>query len=309
MALRESYFDDDDQERGLRSMLEIESKAGPPVMRLLQQSRIALEAEYQRSIDLNYVRRLKDNWNPHAMGVIYVSERADGKVVVMDGQHRLHAFRLFIPTGTDPTVNCLVYRNLTPEQEAELFVVLNGNRLGPRPIQLYTASLKARRPEEVAIDAMVRAIGMRVADSNKDGQISCVLTLKHVVRLDGLDKLRLLLEILSGAYGKDKGGYTRAMIRGLNSFVDRFGGLYDKEHLIDALRRTDPDLIQRQARSFLGVSTSQDTAQVTGMVVHEVYNKGMRNKGRLPDWNDAEIINALRSRRAADVQARRRAAE
>lgn len=297
----ERFTDWDDEaeaERGMESMLEIEARVGAPVMRMIPQSRLHLEAVYQRTLDMGYVRKLKATWVPRAMGVLYVSERADGRLVVIDGQHRLFVFRELAPTDTDPTVNCLVYRGLTPRDEAETFVILNGSRLALRPIQLFKASLDAERPVETAINRLVESLGMRITDNSADGHIACVLTLRYIYRMDGPKVLSAVLDIAHAANGKQRQGYSRAMLRGLHSFLIRFGEEYDRTHLVDALRRTDPDLIIRQARRYAGVSTSPDLASMTGTVIHELYNKGMRPKGRLKDWNDAEVVARLRTKRA-----------
>src|SRR4051812_31723657 len=85
----------------------------------IRASRLAVDASYQRPRNERKIRKIANNFDPDALGVLYVSKRADGTYVILDGQQR-HA--ALIEMGwQDQQVPCHVYTGLSVADEARLF--------------------------------------------------------------------------------------------------------------------------------------------------------------------------------------------
>jgi hypothetical protein len=80
---------------------------------------IRVDTQYQRPINIAHVRKIANEFDERAFGVILVSERADGSVYVIDGQHRLAAVKSMGRGGSE--IPCHVYRGLSVGDEALIF--------------------------------------------------------------------------------------------------------------------------------------------------------------------------------------------
>jgi hypothetical protein len=88
---------------------------------------IEVDPTIQRPLNAAWAERIGRELDPDLMGVIHVSQRANGRYVVIDGQHRIYGVKnVFGNNGT--LVECKVYEGLTKSQEAEFFVGLNNFR-------------------------------------------------------------------------------------------------------------------------------------------------------------------------------------
>jgi hypothetical protein len=120
-----------------------------------------------------------DEW---AIGVLLLSRRPDGTLVILDGQHRAAALRQVGVPGNAKVVPAFVYEGLSQTQEAHLFVGHNTTRT-VSAWDKFKAFRTAGDPETVAIDRLVRSHGLQVASSSRDGQIGAVSALRSIYRL------------------------------------------------------------------------------------------------------------------------------
>jgi hypothetical protein len=79
---------------------------------------------YQRDEVRSLINTIARKWNPFKVGVLHVSERQDGSLNMMDGQQRRKGA---LTTGIN-VLETKIYKNLTYEQECELYDGLNYNR-------------------------------------------------------------------------------------------------------------------------------------------------------------------------------------
>lgn len=250
---------------------------------------LIVDSDLQRSRDEGRIRRMADTLDLEALGLLHVSARANGVYHITDGQHRHGALLL---AGFDPTdlVQCLVYYDLTPQEEAQRFVGLN-TFSSPRAFDKFKVRIKANDPIAVGIDKILMEHGWRLVTGDVDGAFGAVVAAERVYTGYGTtDKdlgpqnLHSALGVVTEAWGRKSGAAHGAMIAGLGLFFARYGVDVDKAALVRRLAQFPggPDAYigkARGIREFRGGVLARCVAELTV----EVYNK-RRSTGQLPDW-------------------------
>jgi hypothetical protein len=233
----------------------------------------------QRELRGEWVNELIRDFNPDRVGVLTVNYR-EGYYYVVDGQHRVEAMRGI--GWEDQQVECRVYENLTIQEEAELFLALN-KRLAVGPIPQYKVGLTACRPEEMAIQAVLEPLNLRVGQGKVDGSITAVGTLRRIYREFGAETLSRALAIIVSAYGDE--GLTAGVIDGLGMFVARYGQTVKDDDVIETLRNA-----RAGVRGLVNIAESirQNTGapkhQCIGAAAVRIYNAPRRGRAQLRDW-------------------------
>ena len=130
----------------------------------------------QRDLNPARVAKLAAGFDLEQIGAPVVSRRG-GWYYLIDGQHRIEALKLWLGAWEGQQVQCWCYEGLTEAQEAELFLKLN-DTLAVHAFAKFKVSVQAGRDTEADIDRIVRALGLRIANSRAGGGIAAVATLR-----------------------------------------------------------------------------------------------------------------------------------
>jgi hypothetical protein len=185
----------------------------------IEKMRVSTHA--QRELRQQWVDELLASFDLEQLGNPTVNLRG-GVYYVIDGQHRVEALRQM--GWGDQQVECWVYEGLDEGGEAEAFLKLQ-NRLTVRALDKFRVSVVAGRAEEVAIDRVVRSLGLKITDDRVPGGIKAVGTLRRIYQRDGAQVLRRALSIVRDAYGD--GGLEAATIDGIGLLCARYNGELD----------------------------------------------------------------------------------
>lgn len=232
----------------------------------------------QRDLNAARVDKIAANFDVERIGTPTVNERS-GHFYVIDGQHRIEAIKE-IGWG-DQQIQCWTYVGLTEEEEAEMFLVLN-DVLTVDGFAKFRIGVHAGRDEEVDIDRIVRAQGLRISRNAKDGAVSAVGTLRRVYRRSDGGTLGRTLRIIRDAYGD--AGLTAPVIDGLGYVCARYNGDLDDAHTVARLSTSmggvgglinKANVIRRQ----MGGTVANSVAAA----VVDTINAGKGGK-KLPSW-------------------------
>src|SRR5215467_8022823 len=149
-------------------------------VRLLPVGRLKVDHSYQRQLDDGWVERLAANWRPDFAGVLLVSSRDNGEMVVLDGQHRLAAVRTLLARHAEISESLWaeVYFNLSVEGEASIFMGRN-NQKSVHIIDRFRARVRAGEPTAVRIADTLKRHGS-TWDYNSTKGYACVGVLEKV---------------------------------------------------------------------------------------------------------------------------------
>lgn len=177
-----------------------------PTLQFLLLSQLEVDDTYQRSIDnpgsQSMIKAIARSWNWDLCQPLFVARRSDGRMYVVDGQHRLAAARV---RGDIAQLPCIIALTDGVSKEAKLFSEFNRRRRPPSALDLYFSDLAAGDPVAADIDVALKAAGLRMARSTntanfKPGDISNIGGLRRVYQQHGSDVMGLALLAIAKAW-------------------------------------------------------------------------------------------------------------
>jgi len=256
-------------------------------LRWLAIAEIQVDPEAQRALSKPWVEQHVNDFDPEQIGYIVVNRRENGKLYVVDGQHRL-ALLAAVGWG-DQQVQCEYFEGLTQAGEAELFLARN-DRKSVQTFDKFRVSITAKEEMACDIDRIVRIQGLAVANQQKEGHIVAVAALTRVYSGDGISvkdgpaALARTLKIIQNAWGRRAANFNGKIIEGIGAMQLRYDGAIDQEALAAKLAP-----FSGGASGVLGRAKSLH--ETRGHPLHhcvastlvDIYNKG-RRVGKLEDW-------------------------
>lgn len=241
-----------------------------------------MDERIQRAVRPAHLTRIRRRLDLDALGVVIVSRRNDGRLAVLDGQHRVRAL---IDEGLgDYKVTCKVFEGLSLPEEAGLFRRLNTTSKTSALEDLEKAVLEGE-PEAVAIGKLLKRNGYRLTRAPGAGTIACAVALRKVygTKGNGPAALGFALHVATQAWGAHSDSVDGSIVQGLGGFYSAFGEEIDRKALINKLAKH-----KGGAPGFLGQSKA--LADLEHLTVHRavsrrahgLYNKGRRESNQLP---------------------------
>jgi len=220
-------------------------RAWPYRFELVPLDRLFIDADYQRPLT-SFVETVAREYDPALVGCLIVSERADNRMAVIDGQTRSEAMR----RNEESAAPCLIYSGLTHEQEAELFADLQTKRRGMATYLRFRAALVARKPEAVAIAEIVREAGFELDVEETPHTVKAIAALEKVYRRDPALLITVMACIANAWPNPDtEGRVSGDMIGGLAIFIGRERNV-DLERLVERLSATEPRTVRHRANAL-----------------------------------------------------------
>jgi hypothetical protein len=241
-----------------------------------------IDPTYQRSVSAAAVRGIVRRFDPDIFGVLTISMRSDGRLYVIDGQHRLRAIQEM--GWSDQDVPCVVYSGLTSKDEARIFTETQRTRRKLSPQNVMKADLSWGNNAAMEIANTVEAAGFRLnldTSSRANGQIAAIGSLRYIDTQfrDGL--MKDVLGILAEAWGTEEGPRD-AIIAGLAIFLSRYEGKTDRKRVVRILAGMNPERVITDGRLQAQLNGLQ-TRDGVGRQIWTMYNHKLHHK--LPPWD------------------------
>lgn len=233
-----------------------------------------------RPLSARKVAQIVRDFDPDAVGTLYISQRADGSFWVLDGNNRREAVhRLW---GPEAQVPVMIYTGLTLEQEKMLFVKFNENRTKPKPIDIFLAKLGGKEERAVAIAKIV--VGDHGLEFNPIPGIARLAAVQAVTTIfegGGPEVLDTTLSVVSAAWGKHTDSYHTQVLLGVGVLLARYPEL-DTVRLTKVLADTNPKRLVSQAQTIKtseleGRSVDSRSGSYVARLVLSSYNKRLRS--------------------------------
>jgi hypothetical protein len=278
-------------------------------------SKLTVDPRYQRPVFPAKVKKIQDGFDPDAFGVLYVSERADGSLVILDGQQR-HAAVMGMPGWENDYLPAIVYTGLTVRQEAALFTLYNGIRTKPRPSDMYRAALVAGDPSVKAINVIVTDLGLVIGDGPGKTRVQSIASVRRIYDNVGGDVLRRVMTVATRAWAPGtREALSADILVSLATVVARHDPNDDR--LVKVLMRAEPYDIIQKARVTLATFGKVGTgnapmAGIIGGIIVRLYNNRLDADKKIkydPEatgiafWRSASLPPSSRQQRKAAVAA------
>lgn len=212
--------------RAATSRLKVNPALGsPPTLEWRAIGELLIDDTYQRRIDTGQsqtlIRKIAQFWDWGLCQPLAVSRRPDGKLLIVDGQHRASAAKL---RSDIPHLPCVITSYASAGDEAAAFVALNQMRRPLNALDLFKAAIAAGDTEATEIAAAVAKAGLRIANTTnnvqqKPGSLINVGGLRHCYRVHGQQTLTGALWVLGQAYAGQVLRYAGTLFPGLAEIV------------------------------------------------------------------------------------------
>jgi hypothetical protein len=201
-----------------------------------------IDSRLQRTEQLTLINSIANEFNELALGTLHISLRVDDDgeehLIVLDGQQRRKGSML---AGYTNQLRCIMYKNLTFSQEAQLFRLLN-NRKSVNAPTLFRIAIAEGDVQATAIAAILTQLNIPLA---VPGGFAAVVAARRIAaRRGGLGHLRWALEIVQRVYGgspdapKDtKTIYDSRVVEALSLLHERDGHFLNERNLVSKLAK------------------------------------------------------------------------
>lgn len=244
----------------------------------LRADSLTFDEQVNRAPLVAHVRKLRQALDLDALGVIIVSQRADGSHVILAGQHRILAL---IEEGMGEwEPECLIYHDLTQAEEAG--IARKNNTQKPNSAwDDYRLGIEQGDPECLAMEKIAERAGLRVALQTGQGLISCVAAMRTIFRTragTGPAALGFALSTAVAAWGSHTDSVDGHIVNGLGTLYLRYGEEIDRQAFIRKLSKYQggaPGLLG-QAKGLRAMRPGTIGSRVA-IIALDIYNRGRRD--------------------------------
>ena len=228
-----------------------------------------LREDYQKPLNENRVSQIVAEFDENIANEPKVSYR-DGHYYVFDGQHTLAA-RIMLNKGKPVKIRCKVYRNLSAKDEAVLFAAQTGFAAKPTSGNTLRALLFAEDEDAIAFCEATEKCGFifDLDGARSDYHISCINTVMKMYHKLTPEQYSESLNVLRAAWNGQESSLLGEVIVAICEFVHVYDEQYNRNALIDALRRVEPISISRYVKSDFEHPGYRKYVSA----IYEVYNK------------------------------------
>lgn len=230
--------------------------------------RLFVDHAYQRPLT-SFVEKIANRFNPALLGTLVGSERprrAKANIALIDGQTRWEGAK----RAGVPQLPLVVFPNLTREQEAEIFALIQTERRGLTSYDRFRAQVMAGKGMAPAIQGVVDKMGFKTGNQNDQAQdptvIAAVGSLEAAFAWGaGVSKesardgrgdydagrsivMRTLRIIKEGFPEREEGYQGSEIIKGVAWYITRFE--VDDDRLITRLKMVTPGIMIHRANSL-----------------------------------------------------------
>lgn len=171
-----------------------------PTLKMVNKKDLQIDHSYQRQeIDLKQVETIKAKFKWPNFGVLQIAQRDDGKMYIIDGQHRWLAASAIEKIKQVP---CAIYRTETKLEEASVFTVINKQRRAIGAVDTHRTDVSMGEPLAVEIDRLVRDLGLVVKNGKAANAITCIKVVKSHAASDmqaAAEALRIVVQTKNNA--------------------------------------------------------------------------------------------------------------
>lgn len=251
---------------------------GKPKVITVRLSDLTTNPRVNRPLNPARVDKLVKRWDDNLFAMPVVAE-LDGKLVIVDGQHRIQAMRE--QRVDDPRIQVFCHYDLSEAEAARLFVYLNEN-LPVRHFDKFEKLVFSGEPTANAINAKLLSNGLKLAQGQGKGSIQCVTALQRAYGLDKLgEHLESALKVIIEAWGRDAANFQAGLVEGLAILIKNHGATLDRKRLVRVLtgHAQGPHGVIGKARTHRADEGGHLAGNVAEVVL-KLYDKGLRKKIR-----------------------------
>lgn len=217
---------------------------------LVDPRNVLFDHRYQRPLKESLVSQIASAPSWEAFGVPVCFKHGNGLLYCADGQQRITGL---LRSPEPPRLIPIVWFELEDlRDEAEVFVFINEWRKGLLPLEKHKAQIKAGNEAALGIERAAEMAGFSIghARGHRGGEvktIQAVGTLGRIYNAIGEEGLLQTLTQVRDAWPDDGIALSTNILMGVADLIEEQGDDYTRSKLTTALRKTQPNKVERLA--------------------------------------------------------------
>jgi hypothetical protein len=233
-----------------------------------------VDSRYQRKLNERRVGDMAEMFDADAIGVLCLSQREDGSLAVVDGQHRRELL-IAVGQGGEPTSSEVFY-GLSLAEEAALFAERN-RKENVSAIDKFRARLIAGEQQALDMMRILERNGWVLGTrSQKSGNFHAVVKLEKTFNRSPR-AAEQAVSTLTRAWGHDPAAVDGMLVEGLGMVFARYVDQIDVDNLVEKLAGFGggPRKVLGDARG-LQPMIGGSVGRSVGEKIIDIYNVGKR---------------------------------
>lgn len=224
---------------------EVSGEVWPYRFEILSLDNMYLD-KYQRPLNEAWLKKEGARFDPSLLGVLTVSEREKKGIdyALVDGQHR----KELVERRGLAELPCVVFYNLTLEQESALFSKFQRQRRSITPFQRFNSDLIAKDPTALNVARVLASEKFQMAEKEGAGMIKAVVAVERIYA-DDPQRLRLTLRLIRETWGDTPYARNESILKGVAAFLAENPEV-DENRFIERLRNTTPSALTQRAHQL-----------------------------------------------------------
>ena len=217
---------------------------------MVDPTKVLIDHRYQRAQKNSLVSQIAQNPRWDAFGVPTVFKRANGQMYAADGQQRIAG--VLASAKPPKEIPVVIFEINDLPEEAEAFVLINEWRKALQPIEKHKAKIQANEPAALAVEKAVTSAGYTIDTGVGSGPahartIQAVAGVNMIYNRIGEEGLHQTLLVINDAWTDDPAALSAHILRGVGQLIEESGENYNKTRLVNALKKTQPYMVERKA--------------------------------------------------------------
>ncbi len=183
--------------------------------------------EYQRIISHSHIDSTAEDFDVCQINPVKVSRR-DGVNYVFNGQHTIEIVAL-VSGSRDCPVWCMIYDDLTYEQEAAIFSDQMKHAKNLVPYEKFNAKIEAGREAQLMIKQLVESYGLEIGIRKAPGVVGAVSTLENIYEKYGYHVLNRTLRLVIATWEGENNSFSANMLNAVAKLIVTYNGVLDEE--------------------------------------------------------------------------------
>lgn len=218
--------------------------------RIINSSQLKSKQDYQRKINMTFVKECIKKFDPNKVEPVHVSYR-DGKYYVMDGQHTILILE-GVNGNKSVDINCIVHKGMNYSDESDWTVDQYEKKHRHTYNEMATAEYEAGRKLPCEIALKIKNVGGRLSYDRTAKTGMKIGATKKVTKLYEKDSDHTILAIkcLIEAYNGRENSIPADIIAGTMEFLRLYDNQVLTSRLVEALSKYTPQLLTNTAKNL-----------------------------------------------------------
>lgn len=202
--------------------------------------------DYQRMLSTAHIGKTAEDFDVCQINPVKVSRR-DGINYVFNGQHTIEIIAM-VSGSRDCPVWCMIYDDLSYEQEAAIFSDQMKHAKNLQPFEVFAAKIEAGSEQQLMIKELVESYGLEIGVHRAPGVVGAVSTLQSIYEKYGYHVLNRTLRLCIATWEGEINSLSANMLNAVAKLIVTYNTALDEEEFREKLGNVSTKTIIRNGK-------------------------------------------------------------